>query len=263
MYRAGRFVWPLLLIAVGVLFLLDTLSGGAFDAGSFIGRWWPLLLVAAGAAILVDVAWRPGARRDVPVSVDLAGAQAADVRIDFGAGRLAVGPAGPGKLVEGVLGGGGRVDSDGRGRARLRADGEWWGGWGPGWAGFEWRVGLTREVPLSLHVHTGASDTLLDLGEMRVVDLDVHSGASETRVALPAAAGSTTVRVEAGAASVRLRVPSGVAARISGQMALGGVTVDERRFPRAGFGWASPDWATASNRVEITYRGGVGGVVVE
>ena len=263
MYRAGRFVWPLLLIVVGVLLLLDTLSGGTFDAGAFIGRWWPLLLVAVGVAILVDVTWRPGPRRDVPVAVDLAGAQAADVRIDFGAGRLEVGPASAGKLLEGVLGGGGRVESDGHGHARLRADGEWWSGWGPGWAGFHWRVGLTREVPLSLHVHGGASDTLLDLTELRVVDVDVHTGASETRIALPRAAGWTAVQVEAGAAAVRLRIPQGVAARISGQMALGAATVDERRFPRAGLGWASPDWTTATNRVEITYRGGVGGVTVE
>lgn len=261
--RASRLIWPLVLIAVGVLLLVDSLTGGELDAGELIGRWWPLLIVALGLGVLLDATWRPAGGADVPVAVDLAGAAAAEVRIEFGAGRLEVGAAAPGRLVDGVLGGGGRVEPAGPGRVRLRADASGWAGWAGGWSGFRWRVGITGEVPVALDLRTGASDTLLDLTELLVTRLDLHSGASETRVALPRAAGLTSVLVEAGAASIRLRVPPGVAARISGQMALGSAQVDERRFGRAGAGWASPEWDTATNRVEISYRGGVGGLVVE
>ena len=62
-------------------------------------------------------------------------------------------------------------------------------------------MGLTSEVPLDLSVATGASRTVLDLGDLRVRNLDLRSGASETRVVLPRAAGVTTVRAEAGAAA--------------------------------------------------------------
>ena len=125
-------------------------------------------------------------------------------------------------------------------------------------------MGIARDVPVALRVDTGASDNQLDLADLRVTDLQVHTGASETRIVLPRAAGMTSVRIEAGAASVRIRVPDRVAARISGGMVLGGARVDERRFPRAmttpgpGVGWLSPDWATASNRVDIAFQGGVG-----
>ena len=264
MYRTRRIFWPLVLIAVGVLLLVDQLSNGAFDAGAFIERWWPLLLVGLGLLILFEAAWPAGAAADVPVAVDLAGAQSGDVRIDFGAGHLEIGPAGAGRLVDGTLGGGGRVETAGPGRVRLRADpSDWWVGRWPRDRGFRWRVGLSREVPISLRVDTGASENLLDLSALRVVDLELHTGASETRIALPQAAGATTVRIEAGAASVRLRVPPGVAARIAGGMALGAAHVDERRFPRSGAGWASPDWTTATNRVDVSFQGGVGGITVE
>jgi hypothetical protein len=147
---------------------------------------------------------------------------------------------------------------------RLRADPSdlWVGRWSRD-RGFRWRVGLSRDVPISLRVDTGASENLLDLSALRVVDVELHTGASETRIVLPQAAGATAVRIEAGAASVLLRVPPGVAARISGGMALGCAHVDERRFPRSGAGWASPDWATAANRVDVSFQGGVGGITVE
>jgi LiaI-LiaF-like transmembrane region len=264
MYRTGRIFWPLVLIAVGVLFLVDQLSNGAFDAGAFIGRWWPLLIVGIGLAILLDAAWMGRSAPDVPVAIDLAGSAAGDVRIDFGAGRLEVGAAAPGRLVDGVLGGGGRVESDGPGRVRLRSDtAAWWAGHWPGAGGFRWRVGIAADVPIALRVDTGASDNFLDLSQLRIVNLEIHAGASETRIVLPQSAGNTTVRVEAGVAAVRLRVPPGVAARIAGTMAMGSATVDERRFPRTGPGWISAGWASAPNRVDIAYQGGMGGLFVE
>ncbi len=264
MYRTGRIFWPLVLIAVGLLFLADQLSNGAFDAGAFIGSWWPLLIVGIGLAILLESAWPGQSAPDVPVSVDLGGTPSGEVRIDFGAGRLEVGAAATGKLVDGMLGGGGRVESGGPGRVRLQADpSAWWSGRWPREGGFRWHVGIAQDIPVSLTVHTGASDNLLDLSKLRVMNLELHTGASETRVILPEAAGSTTVRLEAGAASVRLRVPPGVAARMAGTMALGAAHVDERRFPRAGGGWMSADWASSANRVDISYQGGVGGLYLD
>jgi hypothetical protein len=88
----------------------------------------------------------------------------------------------------------------------------------------------------------------------------LQTGASETRVLLPRAAGATRVRAEAGAASLILEVPAGVAARIRTRMALGNSRVDEARFPRVGDGYESPDYATAVNRIDVDVQGGVGSV---
>lgn len=48
----GRVLLALVVIALGVLYLLD--AGGALDAGEAISDWWPLLLVAVGLFQLVE-----------------------------------------------------------------------------------------------------------------------------------------------------------------------------------------------------------------
>lgn len=262
MPRIGWLIWPLVLIAIGALFLVDNLSGGTFDAGDLIARWWPLILIALGVGVLLDTV-RPGrgpAARTL--ALDLAGAPRAEVRIDFGAGSLSVGPAAPGHLVDGTFEGGVRYDGGTSGRVRLRSEPEH-GWWGFGWGGFRWQVGVTRDVPLSLSVYGGASTSHLDLAETLLTDLHLETGASETIVVLPRAAGETKVDVQSGAASVVLHVPDGVAARVLGTMVVGGAHVDTRRFPPAGAGYASPDWSAASNRVDISFRGGVGSFTVD
>lgn len=77
---------------------------------------------------------------------------------------------------------------------------------------------------------------------------------------LPRNAGSTDVKAETGAASLTMTVPVGVAARIRSRMALGSSDVDEARFPRTSNGYESPDFGTATNRVDIDVQGGVGSV---
>ena len=57
-----------------------------------------------------------------------------------------------------------------------------------------------------------------------------------------------------------MNVPAGVAARIRSRMALGSSHVNETRFPRTSSGYESPDFGTATNRVDIDVQGGVGSV---
>jgi len=54
-----------------------------------------------------------------------------------------------------------------------------------------------------------------------------------------------------------------VAARITATVAIGSFNVDTQRFPLAGSGrYASPDYDTAANKVDIHIEGGVGEVRV-
>ena len=102
----------------------------------------------------------------------------------------------------------------------------------------------------------------MDLGPTRVRTLELHTGASDTRVRLPRAAGRTVFRAETGAASLTIEVPTGVAARIRTKMVFGSSQIDQARFPPSSDGYASPDFETATNRVEIDLSGGVGTVRV-
>ena len=184
--------------------------------------------------------------------------------VTFGAGHLRTGVAGPGLLVDGEYTGGVNVErGGGPGRVRLAAPTRP-ASWAWDRAPYAWTMGLTAEVPLRLRVETGACDADLDLSALQMVELRLRTGASETRVTLPAAAGYTRVDAECGAASIRFRVPDGVAARIRSTMALASSDVDTARFPRnaAGSAWESPDFESAPNRIEIEARGGVGSVSV-
>ena len=117
-------------------------------------------------------------------------------------------------------------------------------------------MGLTAEVPLDLRVDAGAARTVLDLRDLKLRNLELHTGASATRVLLPRSAGATTVRAETGAAELVFEIPTGVAARIRSRMVLGSTHIDEGRFPPAGGGHESPDYATSPNRVDIDVQGG-------
>jgi hypothetical protein len=256
---AWALTWPLALIVVGVLFLLSTTGTLGVGLADLVARWWPVALIVLGAWFLVGAAW-PGSapRSQETLRLPLAGAPSADVTIRFGAGELTVGAARLGTLVDGEFVGGVVHRQRGPGSLELQQpEGTWAFGWDRQQA---WTMGLTTEVPLDLRLETGANRTELDLTGHRLRTLSIKTGASETRVRLPRAAGESRVTAEAGAAQLTLEVPDGVAARIHSQMVLGTTNVDTGRFPRSAGGYESPDYATAANRVEIGITGGVGAV---
>lgn len=252
-------VWPLALTGIGTALLASTT--GVLDMGpaELIASTWPWVAVGLGLVLLVTAVISAEAPVET-LAVPLAGAQRAQVGISFGAGELVTHRAAPGDLVDGSFPGGVRHRIEGPGRVDLESgfDG------GLPWLDHSarWDVGLTGEVPLDLRLETGANRGSVDLTDLRVESLHLETGASDTRIRLPRAAGATTVSVEAGAAAVTIEVPDGVAARIHGHMALGASHIDETRFPRLGEVYQSPDYPTALNRVDIDVQGGLGSLQV-
>ena len=133
--------------------------------------------------------------------------------------------------------------------------------WGTGTT-LDWSFGLNSGLSLRLEFETGAGEARIDLTHLQVTDLRLQTGASSTDVTLPADAGQTQARIEAGAASVTVRVPSGVAARIRVAGGLASINVDRDRFPREGSIYLSPDYDTASNKVDLDIETGVGSIIV-
>jgi hypothetical protein len=260
----GRFedltavVVPLLLVGIGLVVLLGAFVPGPWRRPAVAPRHAGAAAAPGGEAGWASTAPAPGRQLAIP----LEGAVDAEIMVTFGAGRLALGPAAPGTLVDGTYDGGVKVEQAGPGRVRLSPPAPAGLAWDH--APYSWGVGVTAEVPLRLRVESGAADAELDLQALRLAELRLRTGASETRVTLPAAAGHTRVEAEGGAAALRFRVPDGVAARIRSTMAIGSNEIDTGRFPRtpAGDAWESRDFATAANRVEIEFRGGIGTLAV-
>ncbi|HEX9609374.1 MAG TPA: hypothetical protein VGA26_01185 [Candidatus Limnocylindria bacterium] len=256
---AWSLVWPLAWIAVGVLLLLSTTGVLALGPMELVTRGWPLVLVGIGLWFLVAAVWPWRRPATESLTIPLDDATEAEVRLRFGGGQLDLHAARPGMLIDGTFIGGVTHRIIRPGAVEIEAAGA--GGWP--WNGeLRWDAGVTADVPLVLRVETGASRSSIDAGELRLRRLELKTGASQARVALPRAAGLTSVKVEAGAASVTIEVPAEVAARIRSGMALGSTVVDQARFPRSGDVYESPGFASAENRVEIEVEGGVGSVRV-
>jgi hypothetical protein len=257
---AWSFTWPVLWIVIGVVLLFSTTGNLGRQPLDLIGDGWPWLLVAVGAWFLIGAVLPFGAAPNETLVIPLGGVAEAAVRVKFGAGELDVRPAAPGNLVDGRFVGGVVRRDLGPGRVELEQDTTYGLPWLDGRC--EWTVGLAADVPLDLRFDTGAARARLDLGDLHVRSLELHTGASETRIRLPRAAGVTNVRAETGAAALIVEVPSGVAARIRSRMAIGSSQIDETRFPRSAAGFESPDYATAANRVDLDLQGGVGSIRV-
>jgi hypothetical protein len=184
------------------------------------------------------------------------------VIVKHGAGRLSIRSThDPGALVDGSFVGGveprERRSGDDLQVTLERRD---WSPWGRR-ASADWEIGITRRVPVTLEVEAGANRADLDLSDLTVPDVRLHTGASETTVTMPAQ-GRTRAFVACGAASVRIRIPDRTPARIAFRTGLTSVRVDETRFPREADGYRSRDFDASADGVDLTIEGGAASVEV-
>jgi hypothetical protein len=124
-----------------------------------------------------------------------------------------------------------------------------------------WTIAVNAAVLTSLELKTGATKTVVDLRDMRVERCAVKTGASETEIIAPSS-GRSSIVVEAGAASVTVRVPDGIAAEVVDRSALGGVDIDDLRFPRDGDVHRSAGYDDAADRVRVELDGGLASFTV-
>lgn len=267
--RRRSIFWGALIVLVGILLLLNNLDVLDVDIWGLI---WPLALIAVGLWLLLGILFggQGGAEALEEVTIPLEGAGEGQIRVRHGAGVLRI-DAGvdPQALLSGTFAGGLDYRAD-RSGGVLNVDmqvphqGIWffapWQWWRGG--GLAWTFGLNPEIPLSLRMETGAGEANVDLTDLQVTDLRLQTGASSTRLALPAQAGHTRARIEGGAASISVRVPTGVAARIETSGGLASISVDRDRFPRQGRIYQSLDYEAAENRIDLRVEIGAGSISI-
>lgn len=263
--RRSGLLWGVILLLVGLLLLLSNLGVISVNMWSAIGA---VVLIAMGLGILWSAFAGPQAAEGEEISIPLGDAITARLRLEHAVGRLRVdGGARAGLLLAGTFSGGLDYQTRRKGdeivvRMSPHSFPHVLAPWHWGREGLGWTFGLNKEIPLSLNLQTGASDTRLDLSELQVTDLRLGAGASSVNVTLPAGAGHTRVRIEVGAASVSLRVPPDVAARVQFKGALASVDVDRNRFPRTDGVYQSPGYDAAENKIDIEAEAGVGSLRV-
>jgi hypothetical protein len=245
--RRGVF-WPLLLVAIGLIFLLQNfgfISGVSWLA---IASLWPVLLILIGldiafarrwplptlavevaviAAGLALVAYSPNLSPGVFVFGDGSGSGDTDVAVPRGASQLNLTLNGGATRSYHLSGGAEQLveahstspdlrlrGPSGTTRADVRLDQTSNGFFVPSGPG-DVQIRVASDVPTSLTINVGAGEFDVDLSDVRVTDARVNVGASSMRFVLPKASGDVAIRLNGGASNVVIVVPSGVEARIA------------------------------------------------
>jgi uncharacterized protein DUF2154 len=171
---------------------------------------------AAAAALVALAALPAGAEaqrmRGMTSARQLSGEQALDVEVQYGAGRLSVGPEASSLMYRMEM----RYDEErwrpvaeyGRESGRLRLGLSGVRGHEEIRSGAQdyARVSLTPSVPLDLDLEFGAGRAEVELGGLSLRGLELSTGASETRLSFsrPNRVAAKLVRIEAGAASIEV-----------------------------------------------------------
>jgi hypothetical protein len=296
-YRRPSLFWPLVLIGLGALLLLENF--GLLPAGWWpaLVQLWPVIFILLGLDMLVGrrspagtafvlivgalvvagaLTWAALRASQTPAGQAQAliqsqqGAERLDVRLRFSAGELRVEALGPSDYVmEGnVRNGPGesvaqeyRV-SNGAGRLGLRQETS------PLLLPFLalrnatalWEIRLTPELPLNLEVSTGAGATRLDLADLALEHLDLSTGVGQTEVTFPARAAEA--EVSTGVGDTLLRLPAGIAARITVRSGLTSVDAPAR-FSRSDNVYTTPGFDAEGEFLDLDVNAGIGQVTIE
>jgi hypothetical protein len=260
MYKRSSLFWGTVLIILAALLLLKQLQ----IINDVFGFFWPLAVIAFGIWLILSFFTRHQPEEGQRVSIPLEGATSAFIKLDYGAGRLTLhSDTEASEVLTGCFIGGLDYKShkDGsRIEVKLRSPNNFWT-WGVDETP-KWDLRLNPNIPISLKYDSGAASSVLDLGNLKVTNLDIDTGASSTELTLPGNAGNTHVDIDTGASSLKIIIPSGVAASIRVKSGITSTKVDSRfAHLDSGF-YQSPDYPTASNRVDMTIDAGVGSIEI-
>lgn len=291
--KRGFPLFATLLIALGVLLLLQTTGVVEWSAWWTIWRLWPVVIILLGiniafgsrmpwlagtlmalvliAAVAIGIAIAsssvPGVESVTTLDEPLGDAERFDLVMDLGAGTLSVGslPDDSPSLVEGDLRSFGvsevqtsMVRSPGYAELVLSTNGVSIDFFGT--PDRRWDVWLSSTPNISIDLDTGASDLTLDLTELNVSNLTVRGGATDIEILAPRNAGHVNIDIDVGAANVDVVIPDLAAARIDADLGLSGLSVDESRFPKVGDVYVSRDFDTSENRIDLEIDAGASSV---
>lgn len=290
-------IFPLILIAIGTVFLLANF--GLIAPVSVLGllSLWPLVLIIVGIEIALSRRW--------PLA-----ALAADVLVvGIGVALLTLGSVAPGvlpfALVRGsnepgvstidvprseartmnlrLTTGAGSFELRGGATSLVHADsdhddlrlrGAVQSGeridvrveQGPSTNGF--RIGpstsshvtmtLASDVPTSLIVDAGAGEFVIDASDVKLTDARLSVGAASLRVVLPRPTGDVSYTISAGASNIVVEIPDGVEARVTSS---GGLISRHDDNPRL-TGSETAGYAAAKDRVTVRISAGATSITV-
>ena len=292
-------LFPILLIALGLLFLTQTLGIVPWEIWGWLWRFWPVVLILIGLDVLIGGRSQIGrylvgliaivamavvlviaglspysvANYGLPnvltrdVRAELGQFESATIRFTTGAAdiELSALERDSNLLADGAIQSNRIISQnlhreDRAGVFELHSTGEGFFG-GTTVLTDEWDIMLTQKIPLDLELSFGATDADLDLSYLSVTRFSVDAGASTIDLVVPRI-GHTQGSISTGAADIEIEVPEGVAANIRVEGGLNDVDIDLSRFPKVGDRYVSPDYEGAENRIDLRIESGVSSITI-
>ncbi|NLE76651.1 MAG: hypothetical protein GX605_07855 [Chloroflexi bacterium] len=293
--RRGGLVGPIILIALGLIFLLNNIGLLSVNLWDVLSRMWPVLLIAWGldlligrrsvwgsvlagvliVAVLVGGVWltgqdlaRGGNWAADTVRQPAEGLDSARLTLRQGVGSLQVDAAPEGAaLVEGSI----QKLGNERVLQRFTAEGSkgvfalesqantTFMSYGRR-SGPTWDLHLSRDLPLDLRFTLGVGEAELDLNRLQVDRATLEMGVGQANVQLPARDG---LRLEVGGAvgAVTVVVPPEVGVRVQMQAALVNRQVPAG-YQRQGDSYTSPNYGQADQQIDVVLRMAIGQATV-
>jgi len=244
-----RTLLPVILIAVGILWLLIQIGFVPPGLVTALGRWWPLLLVGGGLDLLIP-ARRPAKVPFVAIAAVLmlliglvtpagAGSDERQVREPLSQGVRSVvaeittshqpttitTTSDPFSLIEADFSGGnpGRVSTSGSRDARVTVR--------PSRGGLpfsrpgRWDIALPTSVPLSLTVDGGSGALNLELDRASLASLEIDGSSGGVSAALPGNGAAYRAEVDGGSGSVELSIAPGASVDMEAEFGSGSGSV--------------------------------------
>lgn len=297
--RPRSVLFPLLLIALGLLFLTQTLGYVPWEIWGRLWRFWPVILILIGLDVLIGGRSQIGrylvgliaiaamvgvlliatlspysvANYGLPnlltrdVKAELGQFEAATIRFTTGAADIELSALEREShlLADGAIQSNRIISQnlhrdDRAGVFELHSTDEGFFG-GSTVLTDEWDIMLTQKIPLNLELNFGATEADLDLSSLRVSRFSVDAGASTIDLVVPRI-GHTQGSLTTGAAAIDIEIPEGVAANIRIEGGLNAIDIDQSRFPKVGDRFVSPDYETAENRIDLRIDSGVSSISI-
>ncbi len=330
-FRYRSLFWPIVIIGVGVFWLLGNLGILPENYLWMLLRLWPLALIVVGldimigrrspalgaliglgavALVLVLVFAGPSLGLTPPeaeliterFTERIGNATSARVNLDLDIGRTTLDAlTDPNTLIDAELTYVGELNFDIRGdkqktisishRAGRFDFGDWFWTTDIDTKRTWWDISLSPEIPLTLNIDGSVGQSIIDLSDLQIEDLDVNGDVGDFQITLPATGkaydvyinggvGAFEVVLERGAAvnmtidgdvgEFVIDVPADAAVRVDAELDIGNVNVPSNFIRVSGGGdfvgesgvWETPGFDDAEVKIVIVFNGGVGDLTV-
>lgn len=299
-HTGPRLFWPVILIGVGVIFLLNNLGVITGSPWEVIWRLWPALLIALGVEILIGrtgaigslvsavlgvavvggVLWvliaRPalpgfnfnfsGELKTTTVDYPLKDVRSASVWIGFATGTNELRALTDStKLLEGAIRHYGNLTfdaSDSGSQASVRMNSSNVSIAMPfGGSEEAWNVALNPSVAYNLNLEMGVGQSTVDLSKLTVTGGQLNAGVGTTDLMLPAK-GKFTLSIDGGVGTVRIRLPGKMALRTEVDTGIGSFNPGSRLRALGGDMYETEGFGSADNAITLRIKAGIGTISV-